>query len=135
MAPKRKGTSELEPLRLLAYYRVSDRRGRDGPSFISVPEQQRLTAAAALTGGHEIIDTGEDMDRPRGSNGRWQRGFRPRVRLLELRCAEARRIVDVLDESLSVEQMLDGMWSVWSVPTDESSLGFASRRRSPKAAA
>ena len=64
MTPKRKGTSEPGPLRLLAYYRVSDRRGREGPSFISVLEQERLTQAAALTGGHEIIETGEDMDRP-----------------------------------------------------------------------
>jgi len=70
----------------------------------------------------------------RGSNGRWQRGFRPRARLLELRCAEARSLADVLDERFSLEDILAGA-SVRAVPPEESSLGIASRHPSRKAAA
>jgi len=61
-------------------------------------------------------------------------GLRPRVRLLELRCAEARGLVDVLDESFSLEDILAGA-SVRAVPPEESSLGIVGRHSSRKAAA
>lgn len=54
--------------------------------------------------------------------------------LLELRCAEARSLVDVLDERFSLEDILAGA-SVRAVPPEENSSGIASRHSPRKAAA
>jgi DNA invertase Pin-like site-specific DNA recombinase len=50
------------PLRLLAYARVSDVRGRQGPGFISEADQLERCRAYAKAYGHKIIDSGSDLD-------------------------------------------------------------------------
>ena len=50
------------PLRLLAYARVSDVRGRQGPGFISEADQLERCRAYAKAYEHKIIDTGSDLD-------------------------------------------------------------------------
>lgn len=57
-------------LRLLAYVRVSDVRGREGPGFISPDEQREKCRAFATAIGHNIIDIGEELDRSGGDMSR-----------------------------------------------------------------
>jgi DNA invertase Pin-like site-specific DNA recombinase len=49
-------------LRLLAYARVSDVRGREGPGFISESEQFKRCRSYADAYGHKIIEEGSDLD-------------------------------------------------------------------------
>ena len=56
MTPKRTG------LRLLAYARVSDVRGREGPGFISETDQFKRCRAYADAYGHKIVEQGCDLD-------------------------------------------------------------------------
>jgi DNA invertase Pin-like site-specific DNA recombinase len=49
-------------LRLLAYARVSDVRGREGPGFISESEQFKRCGSYADAYGHTIIEAGSDLD-------------------------------------------------------------------------
>ncbi len=53
-------------LRLLAYVRVSDVRGREGPGFISPTEQLEKCRAFAAAMGHTIVDEAEELDRSGG---------------------------------------------------------------------
>src|SRR4051812_12860983 len=50
-------------LRLIAYVRVSDVRGREGPGFISPDEQREKCRAFATAMGHTIVDEAEEFDR------------------------------------------------------------------------
>ena len=49
-------------LRLLSYARVSDVRGRAGPSFISESDQFQRCGSYADAYGHTIIEKGSDLD-------------------------------------------------------------------------
>lgn len=57
-------------LRLLAYVRVSDVRGREGPGFISPDEQREKCQAYAAAFGHKIIEECEELDRSGGDMSR-----------------------------------------------------------------
>ena len=57
-------------LRLLAYVRVSDVRGREGPGFISPDEQSTKCRAYAEAYGHRIIEEGIELDRSGGDMDR-----------------------------------------------------------------
>jgi DNA invertase Pin-like site-specific DNA recombinase len=57
-------------LRLLAYVRVSDVRGREGPGFISPDEQAAKCRAYAEAYGHQVIEQGEELDRSGGDMSR-----------------------------------------------------------------
>lgn len=57
-------------LRLLAYVRVSDVRGREGPGFISPTEQLEKTRAFAAAMGHTIVAEAEELDRSGGDMSR-----------------------------------------------------------------
>lgn len=57
-------------LRLLAYVRVSDVRGREGPSFISPDEQLEKCRAFAAAMGHTIVEEAEELDRSGGDMSR-----------------------------------------------------------------
>jgi len=50
-------------LRLLAYGRVSDVRGREGPGFISPSVEEERTDALAKALDHTIVDRGVELDR------------------------------------------------------------------------
>ena len=49
-------------LRLLAYARVSDVRGREGPAFISEADQYKRCRSYAEAYGHTIIEQASDLD-------------------------------------------------------------------------
>ena len=49
-------------MRLLAYARVSDVRGREGPGFISEDEQFSKMRAYCKAYGHKVIEEGSDLD-------------------------------------------------------------------------
>jgi site-specific DNA recombinase len=57
-------------LRLLAYVRVSDVRGREGPGFISPDEQREKCCAFATAMGHTIVDEADELDRSGGDMSR-----------------------------------------------------------------
>src|SRR5262245_14884314 len=57
-------------LRLLAYGRVSDVRGRGGDSFISPDIQDERMEAFAKALGHTILDKGTELDRSGGDRDR-----------------------------------------------------------------
>jgi DNA invertase Pin-like site-specific DNA recombinase len=57
-------------LRLLAYGRVSDVRGREGPGFISPSEQMSRIRSYADAYGHKIVEEGIDLDRSGGDMSR-----------------------------------------------------------------
>jgi DNA invertase Pin-like site-specific DNA recombinase len=57
-------------LRLLSYVRVSDVRGREGPSFISPDEQSTKNRAYAEAYGHSIAEEGLELDRSGGDKTR-----------------------------------------------------------------
>jgi len=58
VSPRRSG------LRLDAYIRVSRVAGRSGESFISPAVQRERIEAAAVAGGHTIVEWHEDLDEP-----------------------------------------------------------------------
>jgi len=57
-------------LRLVAYVRVSDVRGREGPGFISPTEQREKCRAFATAMGHTILEEVEELDRSGGDMNR-----------------------------------------------------------------
>jgi DNA invertase Pin-like site-specific DNA recombinase len=57
-------------LRLLSYIRVSDVRGREGPSFISPDEQRAKNAGYAAAYDHSIVEEGIELDRSGGDKTR-----------------------------------------------------------------
>src|SRR5919204_6010544 len=57
-------------LRLLSYIRVSAVRGREGPGFISPPDQAERNRGYAAAYGHTIIEEGQDLDKSGGDMSR-----------------------------------------------------------------
>jgi len=62
--------SGVDGLRLFSYGRVSDVRGREGPSFISPSEQMRRNRSYCEAYGHTIVDESIDLDRSGGDMSR-----------------------------------------------------------------
>ncbi len=57
-------------LRLLAYIRVSDVKGREGPGFISPEDQTSKCRAYAVAFGHTLIEEGVELNRSGGDKTR-----------------------------------------------------------------
>jgi DNA invertase Pin-like site-specific DNA recombinase len=57
-------------LKLIAYVRVSDVRGREGPGFISPDEQREKCRAFVTAMGHTIVGEVEELDRSGGDMSR-----------------------------------------------------------------
>jgi site-specific DNA recombinase len=68
-------------MRLIGYVRVSRVAGREGESFIAIPEQRQRIEAHAAANGHTIIDWQEDLDQP---GSRYERpGFQAALEAVE----------------------------------------------------
>src|SRR5262245_37697065 len=57
-------------MRLIAYIRVSQVRGRQGETFISTEVQREHIEAQARAGKHTVIDWIEDLDQPGSKDDR-----------------------------------------------------------------